>query len=104
MPKDSKIGSADVEKLKNLKKSIDLHKKISDSEAESYYDVLEKIGGLSLSNEGDTYALYSADGKNLSKGESIQALSKIISAYTTTTAASKIAATIMEPPDAPPSD
>ncbi|MBP9764659.1 MAG: hypothetical protein KBD03_04990, partial [Gammaproteobacteria bacterium] len=78
MHEESKISAEDLEKLKNLKKSIALGKKISESEAESYYDVLESMGGLNLSGEGGAYVLCSEDGNALGKEQSIQALNRLI--------------------------
>lgn len=78
MQQESKISAEDLAKLKNLKKSIALGKKISESEAESYYDVLESMGGLNLSGEGGTYVLCSEDGSPLGKEQSIQALNRLI--------------------------
>ena len=81
MQGESKISAEDLAQLKNLKKSIALGIKISESEAEAYYDLLENIGGFNLSGaggiEGGIYLLCSEDGNKLNKEESIQALNKL---------------------------
>lgn len=66
---------AELEQLKKLQKDLRLGKKISEADADSYYDLLNKFGGLSLVRAGDSYCLCNSSSEKI---ESVELIGKIL--------------------------
>ncbi len=65
------MKQAELDKLKKLQKDLRLGKKISESDADSYYDLLDSLGGLSLARAGDSYCLCNEQGVKIESTELI---------------------------------